>query len=179
MAPLGTKFLAHAKPVTGTRWVPYSEECWYVGPDLDHYRCMKCYFPNTRMTRVVDTLTIFTASIPFPKVTTENFIKQAALDIVYILTNPPLSFPTSLQAGDPLKNALLKIVDALHQTVEFPVLQHPIIHPPYPRMEPKSITSTLSPRVYPPIINPPSSPRVDSKTTTSPPRVYTKTKSWE
>ena len=62
----------------------------------------------------------FPHRIPFSKVKLKDFLTQAASDIVTLLTNPPnTSFP-SLDARDPLHNALLKISTALHQVANIP-----------------------------------------------------------
>ena len=74
---------------------------------------MTCYFPKTRAERQVDMLTFFPHHIPFPKVSTDGFIKRAALYIFYILTNPVSSTTVTLQVGDPSNNALLKTLEAL------------------------------------------------------------------
>ena len=36
------------------------------GPAMEHYRCMKCYMPKSRMERVADTIQFLPAKIPFP-----------------------------------------------------------------------------------------------------------------
>ena len=114
IAPPGTKIVAHVKPMVRGTWDLNGEMGWYVGPSLNHYRNVNCYFPGKRTTRHVDTVEFFPHRIPFPQVKLEDFLTQAASDIVTLLTNPPnTSFP-SLDAGYPLHNALLKISTALH-----------------------------------------------------------------
>ena len=50
LAPPGTRVVAHTKPaVRGTR-VPNGEDAWYIGPSFSHYRCVHCYFPDTKTT---------------------------------------------------------------------------------------------------------------------------------
>ena len=42
MAPPGTKVIIHNKsPVRGS-WDFDGTEGWYIGPSLEHYRCVKC-----------------------------------------------------------------------------------------------------------------------------------------
>ena len=67
VVPPGTKVLAHLKPDARATWAYNGEEGWTVGPSLQHYRCINCYFPATRSQRNVDTVTFFPKSIPFPK----------------------------------------------------------------------------------------------------------------
>lgn len=62
----------------------------------------------------------FPHSIPFPEVKLKDFLKQAAIDIVDLLTNPTQTFIPSLEAGDPFHNALLKIATALNRVENIP-----------------------------------------------------------
>ena len=43
---------------------------------------------------------------------TEAFLRQAALNMISILTKPPSTTTVSLEAGDETHNALLKIAEA-------------------------------------------------------------------
>ena len=56
LAPIGTRVIAHVKKDTRKSWDPRGESGWYVGPALEHHRCVTCYFPRTRALRVVDTV---------------------------------------------------------------------------------------------------------------------------
>ena len=110
---------------------------------------MACYFPKTRSARQINTLTFFPHTIPFPEVTTEDFLKQAALDIVSILSNPPTSLPISLEAGDSTKNAILQTAEALGTVVSAPkLLSLPLVNrnnnTQVPRVE---TANTSAPRV--------------------------------
>ena len=62
---------------------------WYVGPAMNHHCCVICYFLRRRSQRVVDTVEFFPHSIPFPEVKLQDFIKQAATDLVTLLKHPP------------------------------------------------------------------------------------------
>ena len=44
----GTRILAHVNPDKRGSFELNRERGWYVGPLLNHYRCVKCYFPKTR-----------------------------------------------------------------------------------------------------------------------------------
>ena len=103
LAPPGTKCLVHAKISQRGTWAPNGEEGWTIGYSPEHYRCIKVYFPKTRSERDCDTLTFFPTVIPYPEVKLEHFLKQAASDIITILTTPPSTTTPSLQAGDTTK----------------------------------------------------------------------------
>ena len=49
-----------------------------------------------------------------------DFLKQAATDIITILTNPPSTTTPSLEAGDPVRNALLTLATQLHRIDTIP-----------------------------------------------------------
>ena len=113
LAPPGTKIVAHIAPTTRGTWDLNGEVGWYVGPATNHYRCVTCYFPKTRATRVCETVTFFPHEIPFPQVKLQDHLRQAADDIVTILTSLPATTIQSLKAGDPVRNALLDIATQL------------------------------------------------------------------
>ena len=85
IAPPGTKIVAHIKPSNRGTWELNDEVGWYVGPSMQHYRCVKCYFPRTKIIWDCDTVTFFPTTIPFSPVKLEDHLKQAASDIS---TNP-------------------------------------------------------------------------------------------
>ena len=62
---------------------------------------------------------IFPKKIHFPETSVDDFLKQAAFDIISILTNPPnTSTCPSLRAGDATRNALLDLAKLLHNDKE-------------------------------------------------------------
>ena len=82
LVPPGTKIVVLLKPEEHPTWHFNGIEGWSIGPSFDHYRCIKCYFPATRSERHCDTVTFFPNVVPFPRVTTNDFLKQAALDMI-------------------------------------------------------------------------------------------------
>ena len=120
----------HLKPDDRPSWSPNGEEGWVIGPSLDHYRCLKCYFPTTRSEQNCDTLTFIPTVIPFPKVTLEDHLHQATEDIIKLLTYPPSTTTPSLEAGNSTQNALLKISQTLNRADDLPKQL-----PPLPRVE--------------------------------------------
>ena len=112
--PPGTRVVAHSKPAARETCPPNGEDIWYIGPSMEHYRCVNCYSPQTRATRDFDTDTFFPSTVSFPQVETDDFLHQAATDIVSILQQPPSSTVPSLQAGDTVQNALLQLATILH-----------------------------------------------------------------
>ena len=118
MAPPGAKVVAHTKPGQRETWAPHGEVGFYVGPATEHYRCYKVYFPKTRTVRNVDTVKFISSTITLPIITIDEYLKQAASDIIDILKNPPSTMIPTLQAGDTTNNALTNLADLL-QRVEY------------------------------------------------------------
>ena len=84
-APLGTKIIANVKADNRHSWDPRGEPGRYTGTALEHYRCVTCYFPRTRAQCVVDTVQFPPHSINFSEGTIQDFLKQAATDLIKIL----------------------------------------------------------------------------------------------
>jgi hypothetical protein len=114
LAPPGTQVLVHLKPDQRPSWAYHGEDGWYVGPSMHHYRCVQCFMPTTSRVRDVDTVKCFLATIPFPTISTKDYLKQAAGDILAILRNPPVNWHF-LTYGDATTNALVHIAQLLHR----------------------------------------------------------------
>lgn len=121
LAPPGTKIAIHNRPNSRPSWGFHAEEGYYIGPALQHYRCVKCYIPKTRSIRISDSVQFFPTSIPIPFVTLEDHLRNAASDIITLLKNPPKStFPT-LQLSDETKVAIEQIAKLLQRATSKPI----------------------------------------------------------
>ena len=173
LAPPGTRILLHLKPDKRPSWGFHGEDGWYIGPSLEHYRCVKCFMPATAREKDADTVEFFPHKISFPVETTDSCLRQAATDIVDLLRKRKPSYP-SLQYGDEVKNALSQIATLLNRvpaaaaapptTVVPPPNQPPlVVHPPRvqpthpPRVPPLQMRRTRVPRHPnpPPAVAPP------------------------
>jgi hypothetical protein len=143
LAPPGTKVLLHLKSDKRASWAFHGEEGWYVGPSMEHYRCFKCFLPATSRTRDADTVTFFPKQFPFPKTTPADYLKQAATDMLAILTKPPTCTPF-LKYGNGTQNALVQISHLLGRAA--------------PQRQPKPLAVPLvaPPRVSTPLFAPPA-----------------------
>ena len=72
------------------------------------------FYSKSRKEVNSDTVTFVPATIAFPNVTVKDFIHQAATDLITLLTHPPPSTIPTLEAGDPTRNALLRIAHTLN-----------------------------------------------------------------
>ena len=64
---------------------------------------MQYYFSRTKDVRDCSTVEFFPHSIPFPRVTLNDYLKQAATNIISILSKPPTTTVPSLLAEDKTK----------------------------------------------------------------------------
>lgn len=123
LAPPGTKAVIHSKPTQRASWDPNGKVGWYIGPSLTHYRCMKCFLPQTRAEIDTDTIAFIPHNIPIPEMKVEDFLRQAASDIVTLLTHPPKHTTPTLTLGDETRNGILQLATLLNTNqVQLPVI---------------------------------------------------------
>ena len=137
--------VAHINPKKRGSYELNGEVGWYISPSLHHHRCVKCYFTRTKRERDCDTVEFFPTSLPFPSVTLTDHLKQAASDIVTILTQPPSTTAPSLAAGDPVRNALLTLATQLKQVQPIPEpVKPPRVSSPAPVTSPPRVQAPPS-----------------------------------
>ena len=149
LAPPGIKIVAHSKPATRGSWELQGENGFYVGPALMHYRCIKCYFPKHRSERVCDTVEFIPHVVPVPETNLEDFLRQAAGDIVHLLTQPPSNLYPSLKAGDPIRNTLVELSTQLGSITSLTPTEtvKPNSSPKKRTASPRVVQTTSPPRV--------------------------------
>jgi hypothetical protein len=116
LAPPGTKVMIHMKPEQRASWDPNAKLGWYIGPAMRHYRCLRCYLPQTRTEVDTDTLSFIPHTIPIPETNIEDFIRQAMSDISVLLTHPPSTSQPVLALGNTTKNGLLQLTSLLNRS---------------------------------------------------------------
>ena len=164
MVPPGTKVIAHSKPGQRASWAEHGEQGWTIGPSLEHYRCIKSYFPKTRSEKDNDTVTFFPHTIKFPEINLDAFLRQAATDIITLLTTPPSTTTLTLKAGDNTNNALLELATILNRASTFPKL----VESPLLSTTPTQLCAPTAPSITAPI---PRVPVDNSEDPATPPRV--------
>ena len=65
----------------------HGQDGFYIGPALEHYRCVHCYIPMTRRVVVEDTVQFFPNKIKFPTITINDRLIMAIEEIVSILND--------------------------------------------------------------------------------------------
>ena len=79
------KAIIHVKPNSSESWQFHGKEGWTIGTSMEHYRCYKCFIPETNRERDADTVDFIPNKIPFPKVSTDDYLRQIATDLLTIL----------------------------------------------------------------------------------------------
>ena len=120
LEPPGTTIVTHIKPKQQLTLELNGESGCYAGPPINHYRCVQCYFSRTKTVRDCDTVTFFPTTFPFPQVKLDNFSRQAAGDIISILTQIPSTTSPSLKVGDLVHNVILTLSNQLKRMDTIP-----------------------------------------------------------
>ena len=120
LAPPGTRVVVHVTPDKRTSMAPHGIDGWYVGPSTEHYRCHKCYLPSTAGIRDALTVDWFPHKVPFPKVTTDEYLRQTALDMLTLLENKVDNPVPSLTYGSDITNAYVQIAKILKRATAPP-----------------------------------------------------------
>jgi hypothetical protein len=174
MAPPGTKIVAHENSQTRPSFSVHGKIGWYIGPALEHYRCWKCYFPDTMQERNVLKVDFFPEKIVFPTFTREAYLRQTAEDMLHLLQpqdESPIQRP--LEFGPPILNAFVKVAKILGRAVQSPQPRAPDIVTE--TTEPHSPPLATSPREQPSIASDPPAvtpPRVPVDQPSSEPRAH-------
>ena len=85
LATPGSKVIVHKNTDNCRSWSPDVMDGWYIGPSMEHYRCVKSSMPATSIFCNMDTHTFFSTVIPFPKMDTEYYLRKSVGDILSIL----------------------------------------------------------------------------------------------
>ena len=108
LAPPGTRVVVHVTPEQRANMAPHGIDSWYVGPSTEYYRCHKCYIPSTfDGVRNALTLDWFPHQVPFPKVSADDYLRQAAADMLTLIQDkvqhpiPSLTYGTNAQCLHP------------------------------------------------------------------------------
>ena len=112
LAPPGAKVIIHDK----TRNTFGSRGCdgWYIGPSPKHYRCYRCINSSSGRPIDADTVKFIPHDTPFPSVTVNDYLHQAAAEILHILQKnhkiPSVTFE------HPTTNAFIQLTQILKRS---------------------------------------------------------------
>jgi hypothetical protein len=120
LAPPGTRVVVHITPSQRHNMAPHGIDGWYVGPSIEHYRCHKCYIPSTFGIRDALTIDWFPSNVPFPKVSTDDYLRQTATDMLTLLQGSATHPVPSLTYGSHITNAYIQIAQILKRATAPP-----------------------------------------------------------
>ena len=126
MAPPGTKIVAHTKPNKRDSFGYHGQDGYYVGPALEHYRCVQCYIPITRSVIIADTVQFFPCKIKFPSISINDHLLHAVEDIISILHDKKFQISSpALTFFNETKLCIQLVADILHTITKKPELPPP------------------------------------------------------
>ena len=72
---------------------PHGKDGWYIGPDMEHYRCQKEYIPNTRAEQISDTVECPPKKFHMQQMSSMDATYHVAQDIIDALQNTVPEIP--------------------------------------------------------------------------------------
>ena len=151
MGPPGTQILAHEKPSKRGTFASHAKEGWYIGPAMESYRCYQVWIPETRATRIVDTLDWFPKQVTMPIASSMDLILAAARDLATALQHPSTNSPLS-----PLEHSEVETLRQLQQ-----ILLNRQVQPSPTPPKPVSVVEPSPPTPEPAPLVPPVKPSSD------------------
>ena len=154
MAPPGTKIVTHKKPTQRASWDYHGDDGFYIGPALEHYRCVQCLMTNSRRIRISDTVQFFPHPMPFPQMILNDRLLNTLDNIISTLNSPSFQQQNpTLQFDNQTLLAIQIIANMLHRLIPKPNLPHPrsvlltklvpVLHHPVP--PPRVVMPTTTP----------------------------------
>ena len=107
-------------------WGYHGEEGFYIGPSLEHYRCIKAYIPKSHAERDTDTATLIPNVVPIPESSIDDHIKATSSQLIQLLTRRKT--PIGPFLPETTKDHLLTIAKLLHRD-STPSITTPVINP--------------------------------------------------
>jgi len=96
LAPPGTKSLVYVASKNRPSFGTHAQDSWYIGPAMDHYRCMRYYIPITKGIRTAQSAKLFPAHCKTPYIDAADEIVLAAKDLVDALKQHDKNAPLKL-----------------------------------------------------------------------------------
>jgi hypothetical protein len=93
LAPPGTRIITHETPGRRRTWAPHGQDGWYIGPELEHYRCYTVYITKTTSNRIVETVEFFLQKITLQFPSSRDLATQATADLTHALLHPQPAGP--------------------------------------------------------------------------------------
>ena len=84
--------------------------CWYVRPEILHYRCLTYYIPKTAKERVSETTEFSPETLTLPRMSSKDAASHATADLTHTLLNPTPNSPLKT-LGDKKKSPLKQLAE--------------------------------------------------------------------
>jgi hypothetical protein len=110
MTPPGTRIIAHETPGRRRTWAPHGQDCWYIRPALEHYRCYPVLHNKNKIKQNSGNSRISPHKFKLPFPSSIELATQAAADLTHALLNPRPAGPFC-QVGDKQAVALRKLAN--------------------------------------------------------------------
>ena len=88
LAPSGCKVIIHERPKQRNSWDRHGKLGWYLGPELEHYRCYRLYYNETMGERFSDVVEFIPSHVTIPHPSSIETTTKIALDHTTALQNP-------------------------------------------------------------------------------------------
>ena len=172
VAPPGTKILVHSKPSKRASWEFHGVEGWYVGPSLQHYRCVRCYIPKTRSEIISDTIKFIPNHIPIPEPSLEDVLTNTLQDLTNVLNTNATTLP-ALQ-NNTAKQAIISIANALNTKPSVRTSEGATINP-IPTLKnnkTKKVTKPLTDEEFQRILDNIPKAKINKPNNSQPPKIF-------
>ena len=94
IAPPGIKAIVHLKPNQRTTFGPRGLDCWYIGPCMEHYRCLK-FYTTLGGERISDTAMLYPNNLSTPQWTNLDAVLEITQNLEKVINKKQRS-PHSL-----------------------------------------------------------------------------------
>jgi hypothetical protein len=135
LALLGTKALIYNNPDSRASWAPHATDGYYIGPAVDHYRCLHFYIPATQRFRFADTWHLYPTHCQILVASQHDLSIAATEDLLASLGG---SVPVSI-------NDKIKYIRAIQQLTAIMAGQR--VQPQLASSPSQKVTATPPPRV--------------------------------
>ncbi|EJK70474.1 hypothetical protein THAOC_08166 [Thalassiosira oceanica] len=126
IAVVGSKALAYDAPSTRTTFAPHATDVYYVGPALQHYRCLRFWNTKTKRFRITNTYQLFPAHCTLPTISEADKTLIAAEELLAEFKRVQLS---------PNSAAKMKFAKTIDKLTEMLTESMPEKYRPGPRVQ--------------------------------------------
>jgi hypothetical protein len=93
VAPPGDRVIFHEKPHQRRTWAAHGINGFYLGPEMEHYRCHRIYYSLTGQELIVDTVEFMPQHCKVPCISIAEAAVIAATDLTHALLHPSTATP--------------------------------------------------------------------------------------